>query len=68
LDSLSEIEFAEVNQVVLTALLCLQHDEARRSLMANVVAMLQGDLHAVVDIEATDITLGFDGFSKSFDI
>lgn len=68
LDSLSEIEFAEINQVVLTALLCLQQDEARRPLMANVVAMLQGDLHATVDIEAADIPLGFDGFSKKIDI
>lgn len=68
LDSLSENELVEVNRVILTALLCLQHDEARRPLMANVVAMLHGDLHTDVDIEAADTPLGFDEYSRSFEI
>jgi hypothetical protein len=36
--------------------------------MANVVALLQGDLHTDVDIGAEDIPLGFDEYSRSFEI
>ncbi|KAG0624190.1 hypothetical protein M758_3G230200 [Ceratodon purpureus] len=68
LDSLSENELVEVNRVILTALLCLQHDEARRPLMANVVAMLHGEHTLDVDIEAADIPLGFDEYSESIEI
>ncbi|KAG0584703.1 hypothetical protein KC19_3G229000 [Ceratodon purpureus] len=68
LDSLSENELVQVNRVILTALLCLQHDEARRPLMANVVAMLHGEHTLDVEIEAADIPLGFDEYSDSIEI
>ena len=69
-DGLSENEVEEVNRVILTTLLCLQYDEARRPLMGEVVGMLRGDLLTdaiAVDVTAPEVPLDFDG-SRSFEI
>ena len=52
---LNSMEMVEVQRVISTALLCLQHEEGRRPDMARVVSMLQGDLNCeVVDLETSD--------------
>ena len=51
---LNSMEMVEVQRVISTALLCLQHLEGRRPDMAREVSMLQGDSDCeVVDLETS---------------